>query len=313
MSGRLPMVRIIANALIEAKTAEEKVKVLKKYDQDLLFKRIVSYAHNPLIHLGMEDFEPRTTVIGKEHGMGISKFMHLPEDIHQSNLTRKEADFAINMVLSHINDEEVDLFLGILKKDLGLGLTLDIINEGWDNYIPPYPVMQHSEYNEEEISKWQNIIIQKFDFENHDKRVNIIVRNEKVEFRDTDGSVIEDFNEYGDQFKKLAQEGRIVFDSFWNGKKFVLFDSIRYDGFVEGSDNRLGYNWRYNGIEQMWFLSKIDNPPWVCPEYMTVASIADMKKEVTKLGKSCYLRSPSGTWHDGVTTDWQLVTPDDVS
>ena len=34
---------------------------------------------------------------------------------------------------------------------------------------------------------------------------------------------------------------------------------------------------------------------------------------LTKLGKPCYLRSPSGIWQNGVTNEWQIVTPEDVA
>jgi len=309
--SRKPMVAIIADALREAETAEQKVAVLKKYNSDKLFQRIVTYAHNPLIHFGLDDFKPKTQ-LGKQDGMGISKFMHLPEDIATNSLSKNEGEFAVNMVLSHINDQEVDLFLGMFRKDLGLGLDLDIINEAWPNHIPVYPLMTPGEYNEEPLNLWPHIILQE---QPHGERVNIIVRNGDVQFRTESGDVTEKFNEHIDQFNKLAQEGRIIFDGVWNGEKFILFDSIRYDGFVEGSDNRLGYNWRFNGIEQMWFLSKIpkDEAIFNLPIYNVVYNVQDMKKEVAKLGKSCYLRSPSGTWHTGESAEWQTVTPDDVS
>ena len=309
--SRKPMVTIIADALREAPTAEDKVKVLQKYNSDGLFKRIVMYAHNPLIQFGLDDFTP-TAELGKEQGMGISKFMHLPEDISTNSLNNKEAVFAINMVLGHINEQEVDLFLGIFNKDLGLGLTSDIINTAWPDFIPDYPVMYPSAYNPEGMDKWPQIIIQQIP---EGQRVNIIVRHSDVKFKNEHGEELQEFDQYKSQFLALAQSGRIVFDGVWNGEKFILFDSIRYDGFVEGKDNRLGYNWRYNGIEQMWFLSKIpkEESCFNLPIYMLVASVEDMKKEVTKLNKSCYLRSPAGTWQSGENAEWQLVTPDDVS
>ena len=39
----------------------------------------------------------------------------------------------------------------------------------------------------------------------------------------------------------------------------MLFDSIRYDGFVEGKDNRLDKSC-YNGIEHMVMLAKVEDP-----------------------------------------------------
>ena len=38
---------------------------------------------------------------------------------------------------------------------------------------------------------------------------------------------------------------------YGTAKQFVYQDSIRYDGVVEGKDNGLGFNWRFNGIQQL--------------------------------------------------------------
>ncbi len=309
--SRKPMVTIISDALKEAKTDAEKVEVLKKYESDSLFKRIVQYAHNPLIQFGLEDFTPQV-MPGREEGMGISKFMHLPDDISNNSLTTDEGIFAINMVLSHINIEEVHLFLGMFKKDLGLGLTIDIINEAWPDFIPPYPVMLPSKYDPSVFESWYHFTIMEI---HEGERINIIVRNGDVQFRNIDGDVITKFDEHAETFAKLGKDGRLVFDAVWNGKHFILYDSIRYDGFVEGHDNRLGFNWRFNGINQLWFMSKMDRSKCIfqMPMFTAVPDIETMKKEVTKLGKPCYLRSPSGIWQNGVTSEWQIVTPEDVA
>lgn len=308
--SRMPMVRIIADALLDAQTDSEKIEVLKKYQNDKLFKRIVQYAHNPLIDFGLEDFNSTQKTIGKQYGMGISKFMHLPDDIYQGNLNGPEAEFAINMVLSHINVQEVDLFLGIFAKDLKLGLTLDIINKAWPGHIPEYPVMEHINFGDDLIGNWPGYILQP---EYTGERINIIVKNNKVEFRNKQGKLQPDLEQYAEQFIKLTQEGKIVFDGLYNDGKFLLFDSIRYDGFVEGKDNRLGYNWRYNGIEYMAFLAKIENPCFVFAENITTATLEDAKKEVARLNKTCYLKNPAGTWFHGRNSDVQRITPDDVS
>lgn len=308
--SRKPMVRIIADAILEAKTPEEKVAVLQKYSSDSLFKRIVKFAINPLVHFDFEDFEPEVSSIGKLDGMGISKFMHIPEDIANNNLNKNEALFAVNMVLSHINDQEVDLFLGMLKKDLKLGLTIDIVNKAWPEHVPEYPIMEPIPYKEELISKWPQIIIQK---KYPGKRVNIIARGSKVEFRDDTGKVTTEYDQFADDFTKLAGESRVMFDAMTNGKRFVLMDSVRYDGFVEGSDNRLGYNWRYNGIEHLHRLSSLEKPCYMFPEYFTCINKDVMKEEVTKLGKPCYLRNPAGIWKNGPSNDWLIVSPEDFS
>ena len=55
---------------------------------------------------------------------------------------------------------------------------------------------------------------------------------------DKDNNVIEVDNE-----KMLDVPGEEI--------RFVFWDVIRYDGFIRGVDDRMGYNWRYNGLKEL--------------------------------------------------------------
>jgi len=321
--SRTGLTRTIADKIREAATQAEKQAVLEYYSYEKLLKRIILYTYSPLINFNMQDWKPKSA--GKLHGMGMSKFMHIPEDIFQNKFTQEEAEFACNVALQNMNEDEVDIFVTMLKKDKDyFDLTNKTINAVWPDLKLTYPISCPSK-NISLIDKYTfPLVAQKM---SRGLRVNIIVRCNSVEFRDKNGNVLHNFDIYVEQFGNLAQNGSVVFDGHAvvvndemqivatdddvvlaakpENVRFILWDTIRYDGFVEGKDNRIGYNWRFNGVEHMMFLA-IDKNPTPC--YRACESgVFNTREELDKAISSgdWIVKELSGTWHDGVT-DWEV-------
>jgi hypothetical protein len=306
--ANIPMIRYIADKLIEVETQEEKQAILERYNSDTLFKRVLYYTYNPMIVFGMNDYNPECT--GREDGMGISKFMHIPEDLYNNRLTPEEAIFACKLVLSHINQYESEIFIGMLHKDIGVGLTIETINNVWPDYIPQFPIQYPIKYTEENK---ENIIfpavvqpIMTGD------RISIVVRSKVVEYYDEQGKQRLDLEEYSPQFVELAQENNIMYDGTYikNSKKpFVLWDSIRYDGFVRGNENRIGYNWRFNGIEHMIMLA-LDADKDVCYRSVISKSVnnwEDVKSAQKELPVEYIIKSLQSEWKGGTNSQTMFV------
>lgn len=299
------MIRYIADKIAEVDTQDEKYEILNRYNGDTLFKRVLYYAYNPMIVFGMDDYNPKLREKGVEDGMGISKFMHIPEDIYQNRLDDSEARFACNLVFSHINRDEAELFLGMLKKDIGIGLTVDTINKVWPDFIPGYPVQEPNNYSEEnkELIKFPAVLQPVVG----GNRINIVVRNNIVEFFDKDGKQIPNMEKYSHEFSLLAQNNNIMYDGAYLENKevpFALWDTLRYDGFVKGSDNRLGYNWRFNSIEHMIMLAHDKNPS---PCYRSIPSyLVNSWSEVAEAHKEypvdMIIKSLESDWKNGINT-----------
>ena len=319
--NRIAKVRRFSNALHNASTQPEKLLVLEKYKKDSLIQLLVTFAYNPMMQFDMKDWVPSKT--GKTHGMGIPKFVHLYEEILNNKYTLSEAKFACNLAVTHMNEEEVPIFVAIMKNDCDWGLELDTINNVWETLISAYPVQHSSEYSEESI---KNITFPCVAQQIVDGvRLNIIVRNEVVEFRNELGELMHEFDEYGDQFKILTQNGTTVFDGcavVVDDKlnvigttlddiraaniadiKFFLWDSVRYDGFVEYEDTRIGYNWRFNGIEHMMFLAADRNttPCYTMPHTEVVADIDGVHKMIAATNFNVVVKDFAGTWRNGIT------------
>jgi hypothetical protein len=306
--ANVAMIRYIVDRLKEANSQEDKQIILQRYSNDNLFKRIIHLTYNPLIIFGMDNYTLKEDSSGIEGGMGISKFMHIPEDLYHNKLTDKEAIFACNLVLGHINVEEVEIFIGMLKKDIGVGLEIETINNVWPNLIPGYPIMNAQEITDSLVEKFQWPAVAQRLYTG--KRINIICRFDLIQFRAPDGtSLTKEFEEYKNQFQTLAQNQGVVFDGSWEGDKFVLWDAVKYDGFIHAKDNRLGYNWRYNGIEHMVFLasSKNDNPCYMLPEQKIVNSLQDAYDAATEISSDIVIKNMSGIWEHGSTNDQLII------
>jgi hypothetical protein len=308
--SKIAMIRFIADKLIEAETQEEKQEVLQRYSDDTLFKKLLYYTYNPMIVFGMDEYNPQKTKFGVDGGMGISKFMHVADDLYQNKLDYQEATFACNLVLTHINVQEAELFLGMIKKDIGVGIEPETINKVWPDFIPTYPVQYATEYTSElEKSITFPAVCQP---RYKGNRVNIIVRMNTVEFRDEQGKILTGFEEYGADFSHLAQNQATVFDGCFKntakGKRFVIWDVIRYDGFVKGSDNRLGYNWRFNGLEHMWLIAqeKTPKPCYKIAICNSVTSWSNARKAAKDIKSDIIVKNLDGTWQNGFVND-QLV------
>jgi|TARA_R110002074_G_scaffold166722_15_gene327534 hypothetical protein len=322
----------IANSLSEASDQESKYIILQKYRQDRLIKRIVNFGYNPLVQFGMESFKPNYA--GIPHGLGISKFLHILDEILAGKLDESSATFATNLALSHISDDESDILIQLLHKNLNWGLETETINRVWPDLIKNYPLQTPAKYTKTNYKKFEYpVAAQKI---SHGMRINIVVIHDDVTFRNKHGVLMPQFDVHAAQFRALAQNQRTVFDghavlidadnnevaaldeqilnSHPNNVRFILWDSIRYDGFADGKDTRIGYNWRFNGLEHMMFLAFDKNPN---PVYgLPVHAVIKHASEVTTFSQDndcdCIIKNLPGIWHSGETKDELIVTKEDA-
>ncbi len=117
----------IVESLQATQSQEKKFEIVKKYEKETLFKRIVLFAYNPWIDFKLQHFVPKH--MGKQFGMGMSRFMHMFEELIEGQLDPKDAEFGFNMAFIHVNSEEAPILLGIINQALDLGLEIETINK----------------------------------------------------------------------------------------------------------------------------------------------------------------------------------------
>ena len=315
----------IVKSLQETDSQSEKKVILEKYKLEKMLERIVSIAYNPWIDFKMQDFE--TVKRGKDWGMGISKFLHIVDDMIDNKLDAEQRRFSCNMALTHMDSVEAPLFISIVKQELDLGLEIDTINAVWPGLIMQYPI-RFATFGD--TTDFQNFpaCVQSLSL---GLRVNVIVNNNTVSYRDKNGNAIEGWDCWDEQFINLAQGQETVFDghavtvdadnnvtSNKNDEilnadpktvRFRFWDAIRYDGFIRGKDTRIGYNWRYNGLEHMMMLAVEKNKQ---PCYMTlpteiVGSQEQLDETVKRFKNKCVIKPLDGIWYHGETDKETII------
>lgn len=331
--SKIDLIPNVINAIAECETQAEKLSILAKYEKENLLRRIIKIAYNPWVNLKMQNFVPKHS--GKEFGMGITKFIHIIDDVIEGKLDQREAEFACRMAFIHIGTENAPVFLMMINQtlDTHMGLEIDTINSVWNNLIVKHPCRKPStNVNVETFNKFP-AAIQSY---SEGLRINVIVNEQTVEYRLTSGKTVEGWECWNEQFINLAQGQNTVFDGHAvvvdvesnniaevdndavltapaDKIRFVLWDVIRYDGFINGRDTRIGYNWRYNGIEHMMLLAmdKNQNPCYDIARAELVGSQEQLLATIKIKGR-CVIKSLAGIWEHG-TTDEEIVYNPSVS
>ena len=319
-------VHLLSKLLTQVKaynSQEEKFELLFTYRKEPIFKRIITIAYNPWINFGMQDFAPKR--MGKEFGMGIVKFLHILTDISDEKYTDKEKQFSCQMALTHIDENEAELMVSLLRQELDLGLELETINRVWPGLIMIYPISMPTVGKQTTFESYP-AAVQPI---SRGLRVNVIIHKDTVTYKNKLGEDITGWEMYDEQFMNLAQGQSTVFDGHAmevNGTeivetdnkkvleadaeniRFVFWDVIRYDGFINGEDTRIGYNWRYNGIEHMILLAMDKNttPCYDTVKADLVGSNEQLELTVLKYKSKCVIKSLDGTWTHG-TDPTQLI------
>lgn len=319
----------VMQSLHSTLSQNDKMKILSKYYKETPIKNIIGIAYNPWLDFGLQDFVPK--YLGKQFGMGIGFFMHILDDITQGKLDSKEAEFACRMAFMHINVQDAPIFLKLINQNLGeyLNLEVDTVNSVWNQLIMTYPLRQAQQKSIEDFEGFPASVQEL----SRGLRVNIIVSENNVSFRLKDGTEVDNFKMYEEQFLTLAQGQGTVFDghavviddkskiiatdnedvikSEPENIRFLLWDAIRYDGFINGEDNRIGYNWRYNGIEHMILLAldKVENPCYDVIKAELVGSKDQLDATIKKHTNGCVVKSLDGIWKHGIADNEIICYP----
>ena len=323
------LISSVMHTLHSALSQQDKKEILLKYQKETSIRKIIGIAYNPWLDFGLQEFKPKH--LGKKFGMGIGFFMHIIEDITQGKLDAKEADFACKMAFMHINTDDAEVFLKLINQDLKdyLSLEVETINSVWSELVMTYPLRQAQQKSIDNFEGFPASVQQL----SRGLRVNIIVTEDNVSFRLKDGSEVNNFNVYSQQFSTLAQGQGTVFDGhavLIDDKnnivgtddtevleadpryvRFLLWDAIRYDGFINGEDTRIGYNWRYNGIEHMILLAldKIKQPCYDVIKAELVGSKDQLIATINNHPEGCVVKSLDGIWKQGIADNEIICFP----
>ena len=130
----------ILNELAATSSRNDKITILKKYEANALFKRVVWLALHPRIQFyirkipdyNAEEFGP----IQLE--WALDQLMRF----NTRELTGNSAVSHLAYTLSHLTPANAEVISRILAKDLKCGVDDSSVNKAWPKFIPEYPYMR---------------------------------------------------------------------------------------------------------------------------------------------------------------------------
>lgn len=257
----------------------EKLDILEKNKNNVELKEVFEAALNPYKQYGIKKIPEYTT---RPHGTG-STLRSIVKKLDILTERRKTGNAAIEWLskqLASLPPQEAIILERIIQKDMRCGVQTKTVNKIWAGLIPEYPCMLCETYDERNMLNinYPAIVQEKLD----GMRVNIIVKNGKVEFRSRNGKELDLLGNLEKEFLTIANGQNIVFDGemlvtykggvgYMKRKKgngilnkaikgtisqeeaekavVVLFDSIPYNEFTNGK-------WEYPYFKRWEWLQK---------------------------------------------------------
>ena len=184
----------------------DKLQILKDNKDNELLQKVLYYTYNPFKKYGMS--EKTIKPIDKVSNFGIDIFSLL--DILSESNINDDLRITTNSFLYCIqNNNEQELYICMLLKDLKIGLNAKSINKIWKNLIPQFNVQLAESYfkqKENYLNGREFILTTKLD----GNRLVILKRNGKIEFYTRQGKLMEGLIELEEEAKLL--EDNMVYD-----------------------------------------------------------------------------------------------------
>lgn len=177
----------IIEELRKTSGTNDKISILQKNKENEDLKKILLYTYDPFRKYGMSEKTIKPLFDIATYTIDIFELL----DILASSNINDSLRTTVNTFLGSIsNEEERELYKGILLKDLKLGCNITTINKVWKDLIPKFEVMLAESYfkQKEGFLKGKNFIIStKLD----GNRLVIIKRNGNIKMFTRQGKLME--------------------------------------------------------------------------------------------------------------------------
>jgi DNA ligase-1 len=218
----------------------DKISILQKNKDNKLLKKVLLYTYDPFRKYGISEKTLETDVPHNEPSFDIFELL----DILASSNINDSLRGKTNSFLSSVkfkNNKEMELYKGILLKDLKLGCNVSTINKIWKDLIPEFNVQLANSYFKEKegFLKGRTFILStKLD----GNRLVIIKRNGIIEFYTRQGKLMEGLVEIETDGKLLLDnmvyDGELISENIDNLPSDELFrvtmTKARKDGVKTG-------------------------------------------------------------------------------
>ena len=218
----------------------DKIAILQKNKDNKLLKKVLLYTYDPFRKYGMSEKTLETDVPYNEPSFDIFELLDILANSNiNDSLRGKTNSFLTSIKFKNI--KEMELYKGMLIKDLKLGCNVSTINKVWKDLIPEFNVQLANSYFKEKegFLKGRTFILStKLD----GNRLVIIKRNGIIEFYTRQGKLMEGLVEIEANAKLLLDnmvyDGELIAENIDNLPSDELFrvtmTKARKDGIKTG-------------------------------------------------------------------------------
>ena len=211
----------IINQLRNENSTNGKLKIFKDNKDNELLKKVLEYTYNPFKKYGISEKSINPNNI---NDITIDIFQLL--DILSESNINDSLRATTNSFLGNYSNEEQELYICMILKDLKIGLNAKSINKIWKDLIPQFNVMLAESYfkqKENYINGREFCLTTKLD----GNRLVIIKRNGNIEFYTRQGKLMEGLIEIEKDAELLEDnmvyDGEIIADYIYNLPSDELF------------------------------------------------------------------------------------------
>ena len=218
----------------------DKIAILQKNKDNKLLKKVLLYTYDPFRKYGMSEKTLETDVPYNEPSFDIFELLDILANSNINDSLRGKTNSFLTSI-KFKNNKEMELYKGILLKDLKLGCNVSTINKVWKDLIPEFNVQLANSYFKEKegFLKGRTFILStKLD----GNRLVIIKRNGIIEFYTRQGKLMEGLVEIEANAKLLLDnmvyDGELIAENIDNLPSDELFrvtmTKARKDGIKTG-------------------------------------------------------------------------------
>lgn len=186
-----------------------KEEILQKNRDNETLKRVFSMALDPLTNFHIKKI-PAFSSSGLQT-LELEEALNKLSALSSRKVTGNAAINFLQNILSSLNEDDADVIVKIIRRDLRCGVSVATTNKVWENLVFTYPCLLCSPYDEKTVKKinWPAIGQMKED----GLRFNAIVDNNSCSFFSRKGQPIELLDpSFYEEFIALANGQSVVFD-----------------------------------------------------------------------------------------------------
>jgi ATP-dependent DNA ligase len=217
----------ILKQLEATSSRNEKIAILTKNKNLELLKTILYVTLNPHINFYIKKIPPYSPA--KKNGAPLADAVKELALLSSRKLTGNAAIEHLAKILSSLTEDDAEVIERVIERDLKCGVSDSTVNKVWKDFIPTYPCMLASAYDDKLIAKMKfpAAVQTKFD----GMRFNAIVLNGTVEFRSRNGKELNLCGNLTDEFLELAAGSDTVYD----GELLILNENGKIASRQEGN------------------------------------------------------------------------------